>query len=120
LKIPTLRTYLLQPYNPPVLVSTSSQPRATFLAEELVLNGFPNIDCLRAGMTKKERDDAVNRIRLGESWVMVSTEVMARGMDFRGFREVINYDFPRSVQSHVRSAYIVPFARPYVRSCRLS
>ena len=34
-------------------------------------------------------------------WVMISTEVMARGMDFKGVREVINYDFPRSVQSYV-------------------
>lgn len=52
-------------------------------------------------MTKKERDDAVSRMRSGESWVLISTEVMARGMDFRGVREVINYDFPRSVQSYV-------------------
>ena len=52
-------------------------------------------------MTKKERDDAISRMRRGESWVMISTEVMARGMDFKGVREVINYDFPRSVQSYV-------------------
>lgn len=52
-------------------------------------------------MTKKERDDAVSRMRRGESWVMVSTEVMARGMDFKGVREVINYDFPTSVQSYI-------------------
>jgi len=100
-KLPTLRSYLSQPYNPPVLIFTSSQPRASSLAEELVLNGIPNVDCLHAGMTRKERDDAVSRMRRGESWVMVSTEVMARGMDFRGVREVINYDFPRSVQSYV-------------------
>ena len=100
-KLPTLRAYLSQPYNPPVLIFTSSQPRATSLAEELVLNGTLNVDCLHAGMTKKERDEAVNRMRLGESWVMISTEVMARGMDFKGVREVINYDFPRSVQSYV-------------------
>ncbi|KAF8480840.1 P-loop containing nucleoside triphosphate hydrolase protein [Russula ochroleuca] len=100
-KLPTLRAYLSQPYNPPVLVFTSSQPRATSLAEELVLNGIPNVDSLHAGMTKKERDDAISRMRLGESWVLISTEVMARGMDFRGVREVINYDFPRSVQSYV-------------------
>ena len=110
-KLPTLRAYLSQPYNPPVLVFTSSQPRATSLAEELVLNGVPNVDCLHAGMTKKERDDAVSRMRSGESWVLISTEVMARGMDFRGVREVINYDFPRSVQSYVHrigwSAYDV-------------
>ncbi|TFY66205.1 hypothetical protein EVG20_g4886 [Dentipellis fragilis] len=100
-KLPTLLAYLKQPYNPPVLIFTSSQPRATSLAEELVINGIPNVDCLHAGMSKKEREDAVSRMRRGESWVMVSTEVMARGMDFKGIREVINYDFPQSVQSYI-------------------
>ena len=84
-----------------MLIFVSSQPRATSLAEELVISGVPNVDCLHAGMTKKEREDAVSRMRRGESWVMVSTEVMARGMDFKGVREVINYDFPQSVQSYV-------------------
>ena len=93
--------YFAEPYNPPVLIFTSTQPRASSLAEELILNGIPNVDCLHAGMTKKERDDAVSRMRKGESWVMVSTEVMARGMDFKGVREVINYDFPTSVQSYI-------------------
>jgi ATP-dependent RNA helicase DDX52/ROK1 len=100
-KLPSLLTYFAQPYNPPVLIFTSSQPRASSLAEELVLNGISNVDCLHAGMTKKEREDAVSRMRKGESWVMVSTEVMARGMDFKGVREVINYDFPTSVQSYI-------------------
>ncbi|RDB28566.1 DEAD-box ATP-dependent RNA helicase 57 [Hypsizygus marmoreus] len=100
-KLPSLLTYLAQPYNPPVLIFTSSQPRATSLAEELVLNGIPNVDCLHAGLSQKEREDAVSRMRRGESWVMVSTEVMARGMDFKGVREVINYDFPTSIQSYV-------------------
>lgn len=100
-KLPTLLQYLAEPYNPPVLVFVSTQPRASSLAEELVLSGVQNVDCLHAGMSKKEREDAVARMRRGESWVMVTTEVMARGMDFKGVREVINYDFPQSVQSYV-------------------
>ncbi|KAL4250098.1 ATP-dependent RNA helicase ROK1 [Abortiporus biennis] len=100
-KVPTLLQYLSQPYNPPVLVFVSSQERATSLSEELVLSNIPNVDHLHAGMTKKEREDAVGRMRRGESWIMVTTEVMARGMDFKGVREVINYDFPQSVQSYV-------------------
>ena len=52
-------------------------------------------------MTKKEREDAIGRMRRGESWVMISTEVMARGMDFKGVMEVVNYDFPQSVQSYI-------------------
>ena len=100
-KLPTLLQHLAQPYNPPVLVFVSTQPRAGSLAEELVLSGVQNVDCLHAGMSRKEREDAVSRMRRGESWVMVTTEVMARGMDFKGVREVINYDFPQSVQSYV-------------------
>lgn len=100
-KLPSLLTYFSKPYNPPVLVFTSTQPRASSLAEELTMNGIPNVDCLHAGMTKKERDDSVSRMRHGQCWILVSTEVMARGMDFKGVREVINYDFPTSIQSYV-------------------
>ncbi len=66
-----------------------------------MLNNIPNVDCLHAGMTKKEREDTVSRMRRGECWIMISTEVMARGMDFKGVRSVINYDFPTSVQSYI-------------------
>ncbi|KAF8641111.1 hypothetical protein AX17_000753 [Amanita inopinata Kibby_2008] len=100
-KLPSLLLYLSQPYNPPVLLFVSTQSRAKSLAEELTLNGVQNVDCLHAGMTNKEREDAVARMRKGESWIMVSTEVMARGMDFKGVREIINYDFPTSVQSYI-------------------
>ncbi|KAF9787014.1 P-loop containing nucleoside triphosphate hydrolase protein [Thelephora terrestris] len=100
-KLPALLTHLSRPYKPPVLLFTSTQSRASSLAEELVINGVPNVDCLHAGMTKKEREDAIKRMRRGESWVMISTEVMARGMDFKGVMEVINYDFPQSVQSYI-------------------
>lgn len=98
-----------------MLVFVSSQPRATSLAEELVLNSVPNVDCLHAGMSRKEREEAVSRMRRGESWVMVSTEVMARGMDFKGVREVINYDFPQSVQSYVHRIGELHIARTPVQ-----
>ena len=100
-KLPTLLQHLSQPYNPPLVIFAATQPRATSLAEELVLHDVPNVDCLHAGMTNKEREDAVRRMQRGESWALVSTEVMARGMDFKGVREVINYDFPTSVQSYI-------------------
>jgi ATP-dependent RNA helicase DDX52/ROK1 len=52
-------------------------------------------------MTQKEREDSIVRMRRGETWVMVTTEVMARGIDFKGVREVINYDFPTTIQSYI-------------------
>jgi len=66
-------------------------------------------------MTQKEREDTISRMRRGETWVLITTEVMARGMDFKGVREVINYDFPMSVQSYVHRIgwwfYIPSFKR---------
>ncbi|PFH54729.1 hypothetical protein AMATHDRAFT_135053 [Amanita thiersii Skay4041] len=100
-KLPSLLSYLAKPYNPPLLIFTSTQPRAASLVEELILNRIRNVDCLHAGMSNKERGEALSRMRNGESWIMVTTEVMARGMDFKGVREVISYDFPTSVQSYV-------------------
>ena len=100
-KLPSLLQFLSQPYAPPIIVFTSTQARASSLAEQLVLNSVPNVDCLHAGMSRKEREDAIVRMRKGESWVMITTEVMARGMDFKGVRGVINFDFPTSVQSYI-------------------
>ncbi|EIN13475.1 P-loop containing nucleoside triphosphate hydrolase protein [Punctularia strigosozonata HHB-11173 SS5] len=100
-KLPTLVAHLNRPYTPPVIIFTSTQPRASSLAENLVLYSIPRVGCLHAGMTKKQREDTIRGVKAGEVWVLVCTEVMARGMDFRGVREVVNYDFPASVQSYV-------------------
>ena len=100
-KLPTLLSFLKQPYNPPIIVFVSTQTRATSLLEQLIIDGIPNINCLHAGMSKKEREITISRMLKGEVWVLITTEVMARGMDFKGIRGVINYDFPTSVQSYI-------------------
>jgi ATP-dependent RNA helicase DDX52/ROK1 len=88
-------------YTPPIIVFTSTQARATSLLSELLLARVKNAEALHAGMTRAERDGVVKRMRKGEVWVLVCTEVMARGMDFGGVRGVVNFDWPESVQSYV-------------------
>lgn len=100
-KLPTLLQTLSQPYSPPIIIFTSTQPRASSLVEYLILNGVLNVDCLHAGMSNKERTEAAARMKRGETWILVTTEVMARGMDFKGVRGVINFDFPTNVQSYI-------------------
>jgi ATP-dependent RNA helicase DDX52/ROK1 len=43
----------------------------------------------------------VLNFKQGKIWVLIATELMARGMDFKGVNLVINYDFPQSVQSYI-------------------
>ena len=48
-----------------------------------------------------QRDSIVLNFRQGKIWVLIATELMARGIDFKGVNLVINFDFPQSIQSYI-------------------
>ncbi|CAG8588738.1 12577_t:CDS:10 [Acaulospora morrowiae] len=85
---------------PPVLIFVQSIERAKELFHELIYDGI-NVDVIHSERTKAQRDAVVLSFRQGKIWVLISTELMARGMDFKGVNLVINYDFPQSVQSYI-------------------
>ena len=43
----------------------------------------------------------VRSFRAGKIWVLIATELMGRGIDFKGVNLVINYDFPTSAISYI-------------------
>ena len=38
---------------------------------------------------------------MGKIWILIATDLMARGIDFKGVNMVINYDFPQSIVSYI-------------------
>lgn len=48
-----------------------------------------------------QRENAVDNFRAGKTWVLIATDVIARGMDFKGVNCVINYDFPDSAAAYI-------------------
>lgn len=58
-----------------------------------------------------QREKAVDDFRAGKTWVLIATDVIARGMDFKGVNCVINYDFPDS-----SAAYIHRIGKVYLRN----
>lgn len=48
-----------------------------------------------------QRENAVDNFRSGKTWVLIATDVIARGMDFKGVNCVINYDFPDSMAAYI-------------------
>lgn len=48
-----------------------------------------------------QRENAVDDFRAGKTWVLIATDVIARGMDFKGVNCVINYDFPDSAAAYI-------------------
>lgn len=59
------------------------------------------MDVIHADRTQQQRDDVVKAFREGKVWVLICTELIARGIDFLGVNLVINYDFPPSAISYI-------------------
>ncbi|CAK9783418.1 ATP-dependent RNA helicase ROK1 [Cutaneotrichosporon oleaginosum] len=84
----------------PSLIFVQSIERADELSKQLVLDGV-RAEAVHSGRGKSKRDAAIDAFRRGDAWVLVVTDVLARGMDFRGVKVVVNYDFPQTVQSYI-------------------
>ncbi|KAF2493613.1 P-loop containing nucleoside triphosphate hydrolase protein [Lophium mytilinum] len=96
---PTLR--------PPFLVFTQTIPRAIALHAELLYDippeagGSSRIAVLHADLPSTARDSTMARFRRGEIWILITTDLLARGVDFRGLNGVVNYDVPNSAAAYV-------------------
>lgn len=99
-KMIALRQLVQKGIKPPVLIFVQSIERAKELFHELVFDGI-NVEVIHSDRTKAQRDNIIDQFRVGKIWVLIATELMARGLDFKGVNLVINYDFPQSVASYI-------------------
>ncbi|KAK2708242.1 probable ATP-dependent RNA helicase DDX52 [Artemia franciscana] len=99
-KLMAFRNLLIKGLTPPVLVFVESKERAKELFNELIYDGI-NVDVIHADRTQVQRENIVKGFRTGKIWILISTELMGRGIDFKGVNLVINYDFPSSAISYI-------------------
>ena len=52
-------------------------------------------------MTQSERNDIMKGFRNGESRILVSTDLLCRGIDIQQVSVVINYDIPQNVENYL-------------------
>ncbi|KAL8951270.1 MAG: hypothetical protein Q9222_002749 [Ikaeria aurantiellina] len=90
------------PLQPPFLVFTQSIPRAMALHAELLYDispeagGSSRIAVLHSDLSDTARFAVMTAFRRGEVWILITTDLLARGIDFRGINGVVNYDIPNS------------------------
>ncbi|KAJ2796557.1 RNA-dependent ATPase rok1, partial [Coemansia furcata] len=99
-KLLEIRRMILAGFKPPCLIFVQSIDRAKELFHELVFESI-NVDVIHSERTQTQRNRIVQKFRSGDLWVLICTELMARGIDFKGVNMVINYDFPQSAQSYI-------------------
>lgn len=99
-KLLALRQIFEESLKPPVLIFVQSKERANELYKELAFDDI-KADSIHADLTQAQRERAVEKFREGKTWVLIATDMIARGMDFKGVNCVINYDFPESAAVYI-------------------
>ncbi|KAK5744242.1 RNA-dependent ATPase rok1 [Elasticomyces elasticus] len=95
------------PLLPPFLIFTQTIERAVAVHSELLYDipaeagGISRIAVLHADLSDTARDSVMTRFRKGEIWVLITTDLLSRGVDFRGVNGVVNYDIPTSSAAYV-------------------
>lgn len=99
-KLLAVREIFREGVSPPVLIFVQSKDRAKQLFAELMYDGL-NIDIIHSDRKQKEREEVYKKFREGKIWVLICTELMSRGIDFRDVNMVINFDLPTSIYSYI-------------------
>jgi len=99
-KILSLREMIVSGIAVPVLIFVETKEKAKRLANEFMYDDL-NIEFIHSERDQKERDSIVSRFREGSVWFLVCTDLMGRGIDFKGVNVVINYDCPKTSVSYI-------------------
>jgi ATP-dependent RNA helicase RhlE len=99
-KGPLLR-YLIKNKNyKQVLVFTSSVYKADNVADKLRKNGI-DASAIHSKKSQGARTDALIRFKSGKLKVLVTTDLLSRGIDIEFLPCVINYELPRSPKDYI-------------------
>lgn len=82
------------------IIYSNSIKRVQDLYEAMCEDGFP-VCRIHSNMDKSERDKAFNDFRNGNSRVLISSNVTARGIDIQQVSVVINFDLPKCVHTYL-------------------
>lgn len=82
------------------MIYCNSKKTVESLTEELTKNGFI-VSHMHADMDQEERDRVMMEFRLGASRVLVTTDLLARGIDVYQVSLVINYDIPTKKETYI-------------------
>ncbi len=75
------------------VVFLNTRRKVDWLVQQMQANDF-TVSCLHSEMTMHEREVVMREFRSGSSRVLITTDILARGIDVQQVSLVINYDLP--------------------------
>ena len=82
------------------IIYCNSKKKVSWLTEKLNEIGY-SISSIHGDIPQKERDEIMIKFRKNITRVLITTDLLARGIDVQQVSLVINYDLPRDRESYI-------------------
>lgn len=82
------------------VIFCNTRARVDKLAFDMTEKDFP-VSSTHGSMDSRERNIIINSFRSGKSRVLITTDLLSRGIDVQQVSIVINYDFPKDMASYI-------------------
>ena len=99
-KLEVLQTLLHDEALSRAIVFTRTKHGANKVAKKLCAAGI-SADAIHGNKSQSARQRALADFKKGRTWVLVATDIAARGLDIEGVSHVINFELPHEPESYV-------------------
>jgi translation initiation factor 4A len=82
------------------IVYCNKKNKADEIREILIEKSF-SVSVLHGDMLQKEREEIMVEFRSGKTRILITTDILARGIDIQQVSLVINYDMPKYPQTYI-------------------
>lgn len=82
------------------IVFVNDIQRVNALYQEMKNSGF-SVGCMHSSLTKEEREGVLKSFCLGNENILISSNIIARGIDIQQVNLVINFDIPNNVHTYL-------------------
>ncbi len=83
-----------------VMVFCNTRKNADFVSKNLKINGIA-AQAIHGGLTQDKRKKILEGFNTKKAYVLVCTDVAARGLDINGVSHVYNYDIPKDSKEYI-------------------
>jgi len=82
------------------IIYCNTRRKVDFLADQMSKRDF-TVSTMHAELDQRERDLIMREFRSGSSRVLISTDLLARGIDVQQVSLVINFDLPQNMENYL-------------------
>ena len=77
-----------------------SKKKVIWLNDQLMENGYP-ISQIHGDLSQLDRDIIMKKFRKNETRILITTDLLSRGIDVQQVEIIINYDIPKSIATYI-------------------